>query len=148
MTGRLSFAELLDHHPGQSARDLARKALRQARELMGGDTGLLYLLRHEKDEDRLERAAAQPASEIGETSIAISHPSIVTRVAQTGETIKLNDARAPIAEARSTRASIPHWARKPARSSPSRCPTTRARSSGWSRSVTRPGRVVGSPTSI
>jgi len=99
MTGRLSFAELLDHHPGQSARDLARKALRQARELMGGDAGLLYLLRHEKGEDRLERAAAQPAPEIGETSIAISHPSIVTRVAQTGETIKLNDARAPIAEA-------------------------------------------------
>ena len=93
MTGRLSFAELLDHHPGQSARDLARKALRQARELMGGDAGLLYLLRHEKGEDRLERAAAQPAPEIGETSIAISHPSIVTRVAQTGETIKLNDAR-------------------------------------------------------
>tara|TARA_R110002110_G_scaffold415612_2_gene651757 strand:+ start:212504 stop:213721 length:1218 start_codon:yes stop_codon:yes gene_type:complete len=93
MTNRLSFAELLDHHPGQSASELAGKALRQARELMGADAGALYLLRHEKGEDRLECAAAQPASGLHKNSVPIDHPVIVTQVARTGETVKLGDAR-------------------------------------------------------
>lgn len=99
MTNRLSFAELLDHHPGQSARELAGKALRQARELMGADAGTLYLLRHEKGVNRLDCAAVLPASGIHAASVDLAHPAIVTRVARSGETMKLNDARLPDADA-------------------------------------------------
>lgn len=95
MTNRLSFAELLDHHPGQSSSELAGKALRQARELMGADAGALYLLRHEKGVDRLECAAVQPASDLHKNSIRVDHAAIVTLVARTGETVKLGDARQP-----------------------------------------------------
>ena len=65
MTNSLSFAELLGHHPRQSAR-----------ELMGADTGTLYLLRHEKGQDRLECAAVQPVPGGYLTAIAIDHPAI------------------------------------------------------------------------
>lgn len=96
MTNRLSFAELLDHHPGQSSRELAGKALRQARELMGADAGVLYLLRHEKGAGVLECAAAQPDASAVEsgTNPLLDHPCIVSRVARSGETIKLSDMRA------------------------------------------------------
>jgi HD-GYP domain-containing protein (c-di-GMP phosphodiesterase class II) len=92
MTDRLSFSELLDHHPGQSARDLAAKALRQARELMGADAGALYLLRHENGARLLECAAAQPDTTPRGESIPLEHPSIVTQVVRTGETLKFSDA--------------------------------------------------------
>jgi hypothetical protein len=78
MTERISFRELLDHHPGQSARDLAGKALRQARELMGADAGALYLLRHENSAQLLECAAAQPDTTPRGEAIPLEHPSIVT----------------------------------------------------------------------
>jgi len=88
MTDRLSFSELLDHHPGQSARDLAGKALRQARELMGADAGALYLLRHENGARLLECAGAQPDTTPCGEAIPLEHPSIVTQVVRTGETLK------------------------------------------------------------
>ena len=93
MTNRLSYAELLDHHPGQSASELAGKALRQARELLGADAGSLFLLRHEKGENRLECAAEQPAAGRYEKAIPTDVPAIVTMVARTGETVKLGDAQ-------------------------------------------------------
>ncbi len=92
MTERLSFSELLDHHPGQSARELAGKALRQARELMGADAGALYLLRHENGARLLECAAAHPDTTPRGESIPLEHPSIVTHVVRTGETLKFADA--------------------------------------------------------
>ena len=88
MTNRLSFAELLDHHPGQSARELAGKALHQARELMGADAGALYLLRHEEGAQLLECAASQPDTAPRGEAIPLGHPSIVTQVARSGETLK------------------------------------------------------------
>ena len=92
MTNRLTFSELLDHHPGQSARELAGKALRQARELMGADAGALYLMRHEEGAQLLECAAAQPDTTPRGEAIPLEHPAIVTQVARTGETLKFNDA--------------------------------------------------------
>ncbi|MGB0572734.1 MAG: HD domain-containing phosphohydrolase [Alphaproteobacteria bacterium] len=92
MTERISFRELLDHHPGQSARDLAGKALRQARELMCADAGALYLLRHENGAQLLECAAAQPDTTPRGGAIPLEHPSIVTQVVRTGETLKFADA--------------------------------------------------------
>ncbi|MDG2269250.1 MAG: HD domain-containing phosphohydrolase [Alphaproteobacteria bacterium] len=92
MNNRLTFSELLDHHPGQTARELAGKALRQARELMGADAGALYLLRHEKGAQLLECAAAQPDTTPRGEAIPLGHPAIVTQVARTGETLKFNDA--------------------------------------------------------
>lgn len=93
MTSPPSFTELLDHHPGQSARELAAKALRQARELMGADAGTLYLLRHDKGADRLECAAVQPANGICAETVPVGHPAIVNAVVRSGETVKLSDAR-------------------------------------------------------
>ncbi|MEP4378321.1 MAG: HD domain-containing phosphohydrolase [Alphaproteobacteria bacterium] len=98
MTDRLSFRELLDHHPGQSARELAGKALRQARELMGADAGALYLLRQENDTQLLECAAAQPDPAPCGEAIPLTHRSIVTQVARTGETLKLSDATTEAAD--------------------------------------------------
>jgi len=92
MTNRLSFGELLDHHPGQSARELAGKALHQARELMGADAGALYLLRHEEGAQLLECAASQPDTAPRGEAIPLGHPSIVTQVARSGETLKFTVA--------------------------------------------------------
>ena len=91
MTNQRTFSELLDHHPGQSAREMAGKALRQARELMGADAGALYLLRHEDGAQLLECAAAQPDTTPRGEAIPLAHPAIVTLVARTGETLKFND---------------------------------------------------------
>lgn len=92
MTNRRTFSELLDHHPGQSAREMAGKALRQVREIMGADAGALYLLRHEDGAQLLECAAAQPDTTPRGEAIPLAHPAIVTLVARTGETLKFNDA--------------------------------------------------------
>lgn len=95
MTNRLSFADMLDHHPGQSAAALASKALRQACEMMGADGGVLHLLRHEKDTDSLVRAASFPDTD-GETeSQPLDRPCISTFVVQSGSTLKFDDATTP-----------------------------------------------------
>ncbi len=89
---RPSFAELFDHHPGQSARALADKALRQARELMGADAGALFLVRRDAAATRyLELAAAQPHAPDGVPAVPIEHGSVVAHVARTGETAKFAD---------------------------------------------------------
>lgn len=92
MTQRLSFAEMLDHHPGQSANALAGKALRQACELMQADGGVMYLLRHQKGADTLMRAATFPDAPAAVESVALGGASISAIVAQTGSTLKLDDA--------------------------------------------------------
>ena len=92
MTKRLSFAEMLDHHPGQSASVLTGKALRQACELMQADGGVLYLLRHEKDADALVRAATFPDTPDAVESAVLDGASISAIVAQTGSTLKFDDA--------------------------------------------------------
>lgn len=92
MTQRLSFAEMLDHHPGQSASVLAGKALRQACELMQADGGVLYLLRHEKGADALIRTAAFPERPNAVETVALDGASISAIVAQTGSTLRFEDA--------------------------------------------------------
>jgi len=94
MNKRLSFADMLDHHPGQSAAVLAGKALHQACALMQADGGVLYLLRHDKEESSLIRAASWPETSEVEDIIPIDHPSMSTIVAQTGSTLKFDDAAA------------------------------------------------------
>lgn len=99
MNSRLSFAEMLDHHPGQSASGLAEKALRQACALLGADAGMLYLLRQDPDGEYLVHAGSVPAASPFGASIPIDHPSIATMTAQTGSTLKFDDASAPDAVA-------------------------------------------------
>ena len=47
MSTHTSFAELIDHHPGQSGTKLTAKALHQACAMMDADAGVLYLVRRE-----------------------------------------------------------------------------------------------------
>ena len=84
MNSRLSFAEMLDHHPGQSASGLADKALRQACALLEADAGVLYLLRHDPDGEYLVHAGSFPTAGQTRASIPSDRPSIATIAAQTG----------------------------------------------------------------
>jgi HD-GYP domain-containing protein (c-di-GMP phosphodiesterase class II) len=95
MNSRLSFAEMLDHHPGQSASGLADKALRQACALLEADAGVLYLLRHDPDGEYLVHAGSFPTAGQTGASIPSDRPSIATIAAQTGSTLKFDDATTP-----------------------------------------------------
>ncbi len=81
MSPRLSFTELIDHHPGQSGGVLARKALQQACELLGADAGVLHLVRTDRGKTSLERAATVPDAATG---IAVEDEALSAAVAQDG----------------------------------------------------------------
>lgn len=78
---------------------LAGKALHQACVLMQADGGVLYLLRHEQGKTSLVRAAALPELADQPDNIPIDRPAISTIVAQTGSTLKFDDATATEATA-------------------------------------------------
>lgn len=86
-----AFSEFLDHHPGQSARAIADKALHQARELMGADAGILYLLRGANGDRRLEHATSSPTRGRVMPDIALDRACIVAEVARTGQTARFAD---------------------------------------------------------
>lgn len=109
MTSRLPFAEMLDHHPGQSATAIAEKALNQACALVGADAGVLYLLRRDGEDTDLVHAATHPESEQSGHRISIDHPAMATIVIQTGATLKFDDATTPDAiETLNRDVDIPH----------------------------------------
>lgn len=92
MTSRASFTELIDHHPGQSASALADKALYQACALVGADAGMMYLLRHDGDIQSLVHTASHPKTGNAGRRITIDHPAMAAIAAQTGATLKFDDA--------------------------------------------------------
>lgn len=86
MNSLLSFAEMLGHHPGQSASGLADKALRQACALLEADAGMLYLMRQGPDGEYLVHAGSFPAGDQPGTGIPSNLHGIATMVAQTDST--------------------------------------------------------------
>jgi len=99
MPSRLPFAEMLDHHPGQSASGLADKAVRQACAMLDADAGLIYLLRRDPDGEYLVHAATFPTTNQTGTSIPIDHPCVAAITARTGAILKFDDATTPEAVA-------------------------------------------------
>jgi len=95
MTSRLSFAEMLDHHPGQSATTIAEKALNQACALVGADAGVLYLRRQDAEDDSLVHAATHPGPKPAEHRISLDLPAMATIAVRTGATLKFDDATTP-----------------------------------------------------
>ena len=85
MSTHTSFAELIDHHPGQSGAKLAAKALRQACAMMDADAGVLYLIRREQGEMRLVASAFEPSEPARILSIPLSGPGLSAAAARTGE---------------------------------------------------------------
>jgi HD-GYP domain-containing protein (c-di-GMP phosphodiesterase class II) len=92
MPSRLPFAEMLDHHPGQSASGLADKALRQACAMLEADAGLIYLLRRDPDGEYLVHAATFPPVDGNSTSVPIDRPGVASITARTGSVLKFDDA--------------------------------------------------------
>lgn len=85
MPTHTSFAELIDHHPGQSGTALAAKALRQACAMMEADAGVLYLIRREQDEMRLVASAFEPPEPGRALALPLSGPGLSATAARTGE---------------------------------------------------------------
>ncbi len=85
-----SFAELIDHHPGQSAADLATKALRQACAIMGAEAGALYLIRREQGEMRLALSAVEPAGPPASLSTPLSGPGLSAAATRANKAIYID----------------------------------------------------------
>lgn len=103
-----SFAELIDHHPGQSGADLATKALRQACAIMDAEAGALYLIRREEGEMRLALSALEPAGPPASLSSPLSGPGLSAAAARSNTAIYAGDMTGGGAPAYDRDVDIPH----------------------------------------